>query len=143
MSTWVTTFGNNIPDGAIRAGCEADGRPLFVARARIENLVTPGKAGFHLPGAHIPYGCKEHIVNQYEVLVHPTRAPGLYEWRSCSNGNIPPGAMATDRNTFIGRFHHAGSLVPGKVDTNHRCAYIGYGGQELNQKEYDVLCQIK
>jgi hypothetical protein len=31
MAVWIPTRGSYIPEGAIRAGYEADGRPLFNA----------------------------------------------------------------------------------------------------------------
>lgn len=56
MAHWVSTYGCNIPDNAIRAGCEEDGNTLYIARAEIDGTMTPGKCGPHLlPGAHIPF----------------------------------------------------------------------------------------
>jgi hypothetical protein len=145
MAVWVTTTGSYIPEGAIRAGYEADGRPLFIARANMEGIWTPGKCGFHLPGAHIPYGMKEQIINQYEVLVHPANSQGFYEWQRSSHGNVPPNAYRTDHETYVGRAHVSGGLVPGKIATGHphRCAYVGFGGNEVSIKDYEVLCQVK
>ncbi|XP_061177369.1 uncharacterized protein LOC133186109 [Saccostrea echinata] len=145
MAVWVTTTGCHIPDGAIRAGYEADGRPLFTARAQIEGITTPGKCGYHLPGAHIPYGCKERVIGQYEVLVHPTNAPGFFEWQRASGGIVPDTAFKTDKETYVGRAYFSGSLIPCKIATGyqHKCAYMGYGGKEHNTKDYEVLCKIK
>ncbi|XP_062566649.1 uncharacterized protein LOC134228965 [Saccostrea cucullata] len=145
MAVWVTTTGSNIPEGAIRGGYEADGKPLFIARAQIEGVMTPGKCGNHLPGAHIPYGMKEQIFKQYEVLVHPSGNPGFLDWQKVSNGNVPPNAYRTDNDTYVGRAFYQGSLVPGKVASSepHKCAYIGHGGQEISVKECEVLCQMK
>lgn len=56
MADWVSTSGCLIPDNAIRAGYEEDGNPLYIARAKMEGTMTPGKCGHHLlGGAHIPY----------------------------------------------------------------------------------------
>jgi hypothetical protein len=145
MAVWVTTIGCQIPDGAIRAGYEADGRPLFIARANIEGILTPGKCGFHLQGAHIPYGCKERVVKQYEVLVHPTNATGFFDWMRASNGRVPEGAYATDKETYVGRAYYSGSLVPCKIATDHphKCAYVGHHWGEHALKDYEVLCRLK
>ncbi|XP_061190103.1 natterin-3-like [Saccostrea echinata] len=143
MAVWVSTMGSNIPEGAIRAGYEGDGKPLFIAKARIEGTMTPGKCGFHLNGAHIPYGTKEQIINQYEVLVLPLKNFGFLDWQKASNGNVPHNAYETDGGIYVGRAFHKGSLVPGKIHVEHRCAYISYGGKEFSYKDYEVLSEIK
>ena len=87
--------GNNIPEGAIRAGYEENGKPLFIARANMEGVLTPGKCGYHLEGAYIPYDCKEQVVNNYEVLVFPNRTSGFYDWIHASYGEVPKHAYQT------------------------------------------------
>ena len=47
---------------------DSDISHMFIARANMEGVVTPGKFGYHLHGDHIPYGGKEQIVNQYDNL---------------------------------------------------------------------------
>ena len=145
MAIWVSATGSQIPEGAVRAGYEADGKPLFIARAYMEGILTPGKCGYHLPGAHIPYGCKEHVRPNYEVLVHKTNAVGFFDWKRASSGKVPKLAYKTDKDTYVGRAVYSGSLIPCKIATSppHWCAYMGYGGKEHNTKEYEVLCQIK
>ncbi|XP_061185693.1 uncharacterized protein LOC133193779 [Saccostrea echinata] len=137
MAVWVATTGSDIPEGAIRGGYEADGRPLFIARAKIGDTMTPGKCGFHLPGAHIPYDMNEKIINKYDVLVYPLKNSGFLDWQTASQGNVPPNAYMTDRETYVGRAVYQGSLVPGKIATGHRhrCAYISYGGKEISFKD--------
>ena len=39
---------------------------------------------------------------------------------------------------YVGRAHHDGGLYPGKVNPDHNCCYIAYGGEELSREEYDV-----
>lgn len=93
MAMWEQTSGCNIPDNAIRAGYEKDGKPLFIARANMEGTWTSGKCGTCLTGgAYIPYGGEEKIVKNYEVLVYPR----LYEWQPASNGNVPERALKTN-----------------------------------------------
>ncbi|XP_062566672.1 uncharacterized protein LOC134228983 [Saccostrea cucullata] len=145
MAVWVTTFGSHIPEGAMRGGFEADGRPLFIARAQIEGIMTPGKCGFHLPGALFPFGMTEQSSYMYEVLVHPTRSRDFFDWQRASEGKVPPNAYKTDKDTYIGRAFYQGNLLPGKIATGHPhwCAYIGYRGNEISTKDYEVLCQLK
>lgn len=67
---WVRVHGKAIPAGAIQAGEEADGKKLYVARAKFPNGLFVGKAGTHLlKGCCISYQNKEWDVEDYEVLV--------------------------------------------------------------------------
>ena len=146
MASWVKTTRNNIPDFAIRAGYDDNGKPLFIARAKVDGVLTPGKCGTHLTGgAYIPYCGKERIIKEYEVLVLPNSALGFYDWILASNGIVPGKAIKTDKDIYVGRVLYSGSLIPCKIATfsPHMCAYMGYGEKEHNTKEYEVLCQIK
>lgn len=62
LAVWVSTSGGKIPDNAIRTGYEKDGKLLFIARAKMRGKWTSAKCGPYLPGAYIPYNCKEIIV---------------------------------------------------------------------------------
>jgi hypothetical protein len=68
---WVAASAGEraIPDGAIVCGREANGDPLFVARARLNGSVHPGKVRFELGAALISFGGREIAVQDYEVLV--------------------------------------------------------------------------
>lgn len=92
-----------IPDNAIRAGYEANGKPLFVARAIIQGAITSGKCGIHLEGAYIIYGGKENVVQHYGVLVYPINALGFLDWRQASNGDVPCNTVDTSSGLYIGR----------------------------------------
>lgn len=143
MAEWVKTSGSKIPDNAIRAGYEENGRPLFIARAKMEGTWTPGKCSPNYDGAYIPYDGKELIVKDYDVLVYPINAVGFLDWKHASGGNVPDNAYKTDTDLYVGRALYSGSLIPCKISTSHKCAYMGYCKKEHNNKEYEVLCQIK
>ena len=53
MAPWVKTTGSKIPEGAIRDGYENNGTPLFIARAKVEGILTSGKCGVHPQGARM------------------------------------------------------------------------------------------
>ncbi|KAL1748613.1 carbohydrate-binding module family 12 protein [Schizophyllum fasciatum] len=54
----------------VEGGREADGKPLFIAKAPHKGAEHPGKVGEHLDGALIPYGGKEKNVDVYRVLCY-------------------------------------------------------------------------
>lgn len=66
---WVSASNGQVPDGAIICGKEADGTPLYVARASYQGGIHPGKVRKEFGAANIPYGGQEVQVNTYEVLV--------------------------------------------------------------------------
>lgn len=65
---WTKVVGRGLPSNAIQGGFEADGRPLFIARANYEGSLIVGKAATHLGGCLIPYGGQEVYAETYEVL---------------------------------------------------------------------------
>ncbi len=66
---WVPASGGGCPPGAVRAGREADGTPLYIARGRWQGSLTPGKLNRSNRNACIPYGGEEITLSDYEVLV--------------------------------------------------------------------------
>lgn len=71
---WVAAKDGQIPKGAVVAGREADGTPLYVARAEYACGLHPGKVRPEFGAANIPYGGKEVKVSNYEVLVYDEEA---------------------------------------------------------------------
>lgn len=68
---WVAVKGKAIPPEAIVGGHEADGRKLYIARAKFEKGIFTGKAGTHLAkGCCVGYMGKEYAIEDYEVLVY-------------------------------------------------------------------------
>ena len=66
---WLPGQNGRIPAGAIVCGWEANGDPLFVARASLNGGIHPGKIRFAFGAAFIGFGGKEVPVANYEVLV--------------------------------------------------------------------------
>ncbi|PAB59452.1 DM9 repeat-containing protein [Anaeromicrobium sediminis] len=65
---WVAMSDGTIPDGALKFGYEADGTPLYVARAYYAGGLHLGKVRPGFEGALIPYAGTEVVVKFYEVL---------------------------------------------------------------------------
>jgi hypothetical protein len=73
---WVSASGGHVPDGAIAAGFEADGEPLFVARAQLSERGTHlGKVRKAFGGAIVGFANQEIQVEIYDVLVGYTGRP--------------------------------------------------------------------
>jgi len=137
-SMWKAASGGSIPDGAPALGHEADGTALFVARAKHEGGLHPGKVRPEFGAANIPYGGKEVKVNSYEVFVGPVR------WEKAQDGAIPEGAIAAGHESnetvlFVARAEYEGGVHPGKVRPEFGGANIPYGGQEIKVNPYEVL----
>ncbi|KAI5889742.1 carbohydrate-binding module family 12 protein [Schizophyllum commune H4-8] len=71
---WVDASGrlnvNSLGYRPVEGGREADGKPLYIAKAPHKDAEHPGKAGEHLDGALIPYGGKEKKIEVYRVLCY-------------------------------------------------------------------------
>ena len=71
LGLWISGQNGQIPDGAVVCGREANGDPLFVARASLNGGLHPGKIRFAFGAAFIGFGGQEVHVTDYEVLVSP------------------------------------------------------------------------
>ena len=66
---WVEAKNGELPEGAFQAGHEANGDPLYVAKATINGADAVGKFNPKFGFAHIPYDRTEHLARNYAVLV--------------------------------------------------------------------------
>ncbi|WP_158515994.1 DM9 repeat-containing protein [Pararhodobacter sp. CCB-MM2] len=67
---WAEAASGNVLYGAVNAGEEANGTPLYACRAWYNNGLHPGKVRQGFRGCNIGYGGAEIAVSHYEVLVH-------------------------------------------------------------------------
>ena len=74
---WIQARSGNIPAGAVAAGFEADGKPIFACRARHNGGLHPGKVRHGFSGCHIPWGWRELSKPEYEVLALPGQVSQL------------------------------------------------------------------
>ncbi|KAI0331881.1 hypothetical protein GY45DRAFT_1321683 [Cubamyces sp. BRFM 1775] len=68
---WVPTSHGQIPYGRrpVEGGYEENGQKLYHALATVNGVKVPGKAGTHIHGgANVPFGGREHAVENYEIL---------------------------------------------------------------------------
>ncbi|XP_023341960.1 uncharacterized protein LOC111711763 isoform X2 [Eurytemora carolleeae] len=139
---WVRTSGDDIPPRAMEAGHDNEGRPLYVGRARHEGGLFPGKVNPRHNCCYIPWGGEEHSKEEYDILVAPRNCD--LTWVDASNGHIPTGAVQGGFNEnndplYIGRAHIEDSFAVGKVNPEHGCCYVAYGGAEHAKEHYQVL----
>ncbi|XP_045779497.1 uncharacterized protein LOC123877031 isoform X1 [Maniola jurtina] len=136
---WVDATSGQVPPGAVVGGQDCSGEPIYVARARHEGALIPGKLCSSHGCAYVPWGGKENAKNEYQVLIG-----GPSNWVPTNGSNIPPGAFPGGESEdgeplFVGRVRHEGSLTTGKVQQSHGVCYISFGGQELGFPDYEVL----
>nr|CDS33871.1 protein of unknown function DM9 [Hymenolepis microstoma] len=65
---WRDDCGGSVPKNAIAAGMASDGEPLFICRAKVNGEKCVGKVHNGHDCAYLPYGGKEHSVEEYKVL---------------------------------------------------------------------------
>lgn len=130
--------------GTVHAGRDIDGSDIYVGRARHDEAggFLPAKVIPNRSCAYVSYGGREHMKDEYDLLV------GInYSWVSCEGGSITEGAVACgttqDGETlYIGRGHWGGSLMPGKVHQSQGLLYIPFGGAEVSLNNYEVLVRL-
>jgi hypothetical protein len=66
---WMKVLDGKFPKGAVVGGNENNGTALFIARSFIEGGWHIGKVRVNATEAFIPYGGKEEIVSDFEILV--------------------------------------------------------------------------
>ncbi len=135
MAQWVRVPNGQIPASALQGGNEANGTPIYIARATIEGGVHIGKVRQGETTAFIPYGGQERSVSNYEVYI------GTGTWQEVRAGQrIPPNAIAgTDGADpfYIARATIEGGTHPGKAKGGE--AWFPYGGQERYVVPFQVL----
>ena len=130
-----------IPHGAILAGNDVDGSPIFVGRAHHESDHLVAKVIPDKQIAYVSYDGREIPKHNFEVLCH-----GNVQWVHSSNGQVIRNAVAGGRTEYgeilyIGRGRHAGALTVGKIQQSHGCLYISFDGSEVALRSYEILIQ--
>ena len=135
-AAWVATSGSNIPAGAVQAGNEADGTPLYLCRGKYgaDNGVHPGKTRAAFNGCNIGWGGKEVAIANYEVLVG---------WKATSGSNIPANAVQGGQEAagalYICRADYQGGKHMGKTRAAFNACNVSWGGKEIQAPNYEVM----
>jgi hypothetical protein len=135
---WIGATGGNVPPGALAGGHEANGQPLYVCRANLNNAEHAGKIRPGFDGCNIGYGGREEVVPTYDVLVE--RRP---RWVGERDGAIPANAVGVGQEhgieIFVCRGSFQGGVHVGKIQPAFRACNIGFGGREEKVNPYEVL----
>lgn len=107
LATWVpSTIYWPLPEGALLAGHDQDGSPMYVGRAWHEGDQIPGKVLPAKKACYISYGGNEILKDQYDVLCH-----GSISWvpYNPSSRGVPPfaitgGGTADGEPLFVGMY---------------------------------------
>lgn len=92
---------------------------------------------------YVAYDGREHSHHVYQVLTNPHNTEMVWV-PSNPDGPIPTGALIGGRQAngiplYIGRTYYEGSMVVGKVHSEHRSCYISFSGVEIPINSYEVL----
>lgn len=131
-----------LPAGAIHAGNDTDGTPMYVGRAYHENDQLIAKVMPAKQAAYVSYNGKEILKLHYEILCN-----GNVKWVPGSAGKIPTGAVVggktgTGEILYVGRGRHENCLTVGKIHPSHNSIYIPFGGAEVALKNFEFLVEF-
>lgn len=138
---WQPCYGGAVPPNAVRTGMTTTGEPLYVGRGHHANSLTVGKIHPSHGCLYIPFGGQEVRLSTYEVLVFDQRE----NWVASTPNYTPPGAVVAGHDSdrapiYVGRALHEGEMLPCKFIPSKGCAYVCYGGYEMNKRNFEVLC---
>lgn len=138
---WQPCFSGAVPPNAVRSGLTRTGEPLYVGRGHYNNSLCVGKIHPSHGCLYIPFGGQEVRLNTYEVLVFEH----VNNWVASTPNFTPPGAVVAGHDTdraviYVGRAMHEGEMLPAKIIPSKGCAYVCYGGYEINKRNHEVLC---
>ncbi|KAJ2312129.1 hypothetical protein H4R23_005259 [Coemansia sp. Cherry 401B] len=143
---WVKASNGHIPSDALQSGIEADGKPLFLARAPYQGGMHPGKVGRHIQGGgfSVGYGHKEHNLPDYEVLCGDASRLRWVKQEGALNIQgfvpVPVGREATGEPLYAAKTLHEGSMQPGKCAPHiNKGMSFAYGHKECETNRYMVL----
>ncbi|KAG5865818.1 Protein of unknown function DUF3421, partial [Gonioctena quinquepunctata] len=127
---WIAAKNGEVPSNAFPGG-EENGEEVFVARAKFEGKLLPGRLLPSQGVCYITWAGTAHSVPEYEVLCN---FPG--QWTLCYGADIPLNALSAGKDDkgetfYVGRAIIDGDLLVGRVHVNHGHCYIAQGEKEI------------
>ncbi|XP_055537453.1 uncharacterized protein LOC129725522 [Wyeomyia smithii] len=138
-SKWVPAKSNGpVPPGALLAGNDSDGTPIYLGRVYRHGQTLPAKVIPRKRMCHTGDEGLEFEMADYEVLCCANVA-----WMPF-HGVFPINAIECGRDRmgeklYFGRGRYNGSLTPGKVLECSKLLKIPFDWKEIPLREFDVL----
>ncbi|CAG9581150.1 unnamed protein product [Danaus chrysippus] len=135
---WVPYKGPKIPLKSFPGGKTESHEVLFIGRITYQEETTPGKVQVSHNVLYIPLEGKEvAFKDNFEILC-------IMSWVKAANGHAPANSLVaghdvTGEPIYVIRAEHEGDLIPGKLVSSHRGAFLPWGGKEITKTEYEVL----
>ncbi|XP_055607644.1 uncharacterized protein LOC129755267 [Uranotaenia lowii] len=131
---------STVPKGAVLAGHDTDGSPIYLARVMFEGNQLPAKVIPRRGLCRTSHSGKAIEVASYEALCN---AP--VSWVPF-RGTIPAKAIVCGRTlwgetVYFGRGHYKGSLTPGKVLEHQKVLKIPYDWNEFTVRDFEILVE--
>ncbi|XP_053686612.1 uncharacterized protein LOC128736158 [Sabethes cyaneus] len=126
------------PKGALLAGHDSDGAPIYLGRVMFEGNQLPAKVIPRKKLCHTCHQGKELMMISYEALCN-----ARVSWIPF-HGIIPPKAVLCGHTrwgeaVYIGRGPHKGSITPGKILENEKVLKIPFEWNELSIRGGEIL----
>ncbi|KAJ3268387.1 N-acetylgalactosamine kinase [Terramyces sp. JEL0728] len=133
---WLYTEKNHIPDEAIELGKDSNGDKLYAARAFFKNGVHVGKTLVSSKGALIPWGEKENLVENFEILCGDK---SKVKWMQVENelnhyleNPFVSGGSSDGKPLYVAQAEHDDNIAIGKAGPGHTGgAYIPINGMQM------------
>ncbi|KAM5539432.1 hypothetical protein V8D89_006884 [Ganoderma adspersum] len=145
--TWILVDGKNIPEQHAIVGGEEHGQSHYICRGWHEGSLQIGKAcSIFQKGGVVGYAHKEHHLAKYEVLVGDKRGVrwidfhGRVELDKLPGRPVEGGREGDGTPLFIAQAVHGGAVVPGKCGPKLPGAFVPYGNDEKEHKDFRILC---
>ncbi|XP_054709654.1 uncharacterized protein LOC129219326 isoform X2 [Uloborus diversus] len=141
VGQWVEVSDGEAPPNAVEVGYDA-GNIVYVARAKHEDHIIPGKFLPCYSQCYVPHDGKEHEYVEFEVLVDPDG--DAYEWKEAEGSEILPNAVqggttADGEPLYIGRVMHNDAMCCGKVHPSDGVLIVPYGTEEHSFSNFEYL----
>ncbi|XP_050343955.1 uncharacterized protein LOC126769303 [Nymphalis io] len=135
---WAKISNNKLPPGALIGGYENE--PIYIARAKHNGSLCPGKYVPSQQSAYISWGFQEHKKQDFEILCGYNAI-----WMKCKENYVPENAFVAGNSEVYGEHLYIGramidtDLVVGKVHMLYKTCYLPYKGSEVERQTYEML----
>lgn len=134
---WVYTATGGVPNLAMAAGTDLDGKTLYICRAPYQGASQIGKTSATLPGCVFAYNGQQVVIQSYQVLTDFSM-----DWLPASGSNLPSNAFQLGDQgpaVYACRTMLEGTLQVGQVRAGSAGCEIAIDGTTAVITSYSVL----